>query len=62
MTVGTPTVLFEANDYDDGSNYVKFDVGTDGRFLFVKQGEGSEAQIVVVQNFFDELERQLPTK
>ena len=42
-----------------GTNY---DVSADGqRFLMVKQGEQVPGQINVVQNWFEELKRRVPT-
>ena len=66
---GIPSVLFEG-DYVliVGENTVRsYDVARDGqRFLMVKEGGGSEdasaaARIILVQNWFEELRRLVPT-
>ena len=64
FTAGKPRVLFEgeflATSYPQlGTNY---DVSADGqRFLMVKQGEQVPGQINVVQNWFYDLKRLVPT-
>jgi serine/threonine-protein kinase len=60
---GNPEVVFEGNYhlFQGGPNY---DVSPDGeRFLMIRQDEGasSTSQIIVVQNWFEELERLAPT-
>ena len=67
LTLGTSTVLFEATYYDSfGRGY---DLAPDGRFLMIKppgaaaeDGASTPAQIVVVQGWFDELKRLVPTE
>jgi hypothetical protein len=53
-----PEVLFEGG-YFLGRR-PNYDVGPDGRFLIIKDVEGSD-QINVVQNWFEELKRLVPT-
>ena len=67
LIAGKPTLLF-ADPYrsgvdgggNPGSNY---DVTPDGRFVMIRGEESLKAtQIVVVLNWFEELERLLPTE
>jgi Tol biopolymer transport system component len=53
-----PEVLFEGG-YSLGPR-PSYDVGPDGRFLMIKEEEGS-AQINVILNWFEELKRLVPT-
>jgi Tol biopolymer transport system component len=60
VSVGTPRLLFERH-YEGALNY---DVTADGqRFLMLKSSEQDQkaTQIVVVQNWFEELKRRVPT-
>jgi hypothetical protein len=62
---GTPTRLFEGQ-YLRGTGRA-YDVSPDGkRFLMIKEGDGprdnsSPPGIIVVQNWFEELKRLVPT-
>jgi hypothetical protein len=65
-TATTPTQLFGGRYYA-GSVVIlgrTYDVSADGRrFLMIKQGGGDEAaprNLVVVQNWFEELKRVVP--
>ena len=67
FTVGDPSVLFETQYFSSGSRRT-YDLAPDGqRFLMVKQGaptndsSAPSAQIIVVANWFQELERLVPT-
>ncbi len=59
---GNPQVLFEGN-YANPLGGRTFDVSLDReRFLMMKQDNSAgTAQIVIVQNWFEELERLVPT-
>ena len=61
-TFGRPEVVFErryATDLGEAANY---DVGPDGRFLMIMTDEDSTTtQINIVQNWFEELTRLVPT-
>ena len=63
----TPEPLFAIGDYVTGGLSTAYDVAPDGRFIFVRSESGEESdagptdRLVVVQNFFDELRRLLPT-
>ena len=65
---GDPEVLFE-DQYSGyrGRGLRSYDLAPDGRFLMVKEGieangtEGPTTQIVLVQNWFEELKRLVPT-
>ncbi len=66
FTPGTPAVVFEGNDYPSVGAGRDYDVSADGqRFLMLKAAGGAEdadqAQIIVVQNWFEELRRLVPT-
>ncbi len=57
---GTPEVLFDLGDYTNHGGRA-WDIAPDGdRFLMIKPLDTSEQKIVVVQNWFDELERLVP--
>ncbi len=67
LTPGKPTLLF-AGPYrsgvfvggNPGSNY---DVTPDGRFVMIRnEGSSAATQILVVLNWFEELERLVPTE
>ena len=60
---GTPTRLFSLDPYYLGAN-VNWHISSDGeRFLMIKLGEAIDepSQIILVQNWFDELRRLVPT-
>ena len=62
FSAGDPDVLFEQQYYLDRSRRT-YDLAPDGRFLMVKAGddaEGPAAQIILVQNWFEELKRLVP--
>jgi Tol biopolymer transport system component len=65
-SVSRPAVLFDARPYLLGTTTFArtYDVAPgDSRFLFIKQGPlepGASPQIIVVQNWFDELNRRAP--
>jgi serine/threonine-protein kinase len=58
FSAGAPQVLFEGI-YEPGDEFVNYDVAPDGRFLMVKGPEAAPLQIVVVPDWFDELELRL---
>jgi eukaryotic-like serine/threonine-protein kinase len=66
FSAGKPKMLFSSGLYLLGLNGLHFfDVSPDGqRFLMIKQSEEAAAltQIVVVQNWFEELKRRVPTE
>ena len=64
---GDPEVLFEQQYYFDRFRARRtYDLAPDGRFLMVKESaaatdaEGPTAQIILVQNWFEELKRLVP--
>ena len=63
----TPEPLFALGNYLTGGTAPVYDVAPDGRFIFVRSESGVESdagpidRLVVVQNFFDELRRLVPT-
>jgi serine/threonine-protein kinase len=64
FTVGPPKVLFKRRYFDAGGHY--YDVARDGqRFLMLKERESTGAAtlpIILVENWFEELKRLVPTK
>ncbi len=63
FTAGNPEVVFEG-DYHFFQGGPNYDVSLNGdRFLMVKQvgNEAGTFQIIIVQNWFAELERLVPT-
>ena len=67
FTFGTPERLFSINPYSFGLTGRNYDISPDGqRFVFIKPGgaePGEDAgppQIIVVQNWFEELRRLVP--
>ena len=66
FAAGTPEVLFEGPYLSEFPTGGQYDLAPDGqRFLMVKEGaatgDATPAEIVLVQNWFDELERLVPT-
>ena len=53
-----PEVLFEDQQYFQARQSQTYDLASDGRFLMTKD---PVAQIVLVQNWLDELQRLVPT-
>ena len=59
---GTPRQLFSATPYHEGQN-LNWDISPDGRrFLMIKRGQSTDesSQLVVVQNWLEELKRLVP--
>lgn len=69
LKIGQPTMIFQGPYYipRTGSPRAQYDVTADGqRFLVLASSSGTDASaarahIVVVQNWFEELKRRLPT-
>jgi len=64
FSVGKPKMLFQGPYVPTPFTFPNYDVSPDGqRFLMIKQSEQSASltQIVVVQNWFEELKRRVPT-
>ena len=69
LVVGGPTMLFESRGYDQvvppraGSPAGRtFDVAPDGRFLMIKESVGTTTEMLLIQHWFEELKRLVPTK
>ena len=66
FTFGVPELVFEGaylHDFQFGAP--TYDVAPDGRFLMIKPVTGEESErtdLIVVLNWFEELERLVPTK
>ena len=62
FSAGRPQVLFEGSyDTDPGGlGNPNYDAAPDGRFLMLRRGAESAAQITIVQNWFEELTRLVP--
>jgi len=58
IDVSTPVELFDGPYTVDLSGHQRYDVGPDGRFLMVENSE--DFRIVIVEGFFQELNRLLP--
>jgi hypothetical protein len=62
--LGNQRVLFDATPFTADPLHQMYDVTPDGRrFLMTRLGDagsGSETQVIVVQNFFEELKRRVP--
>jgi serine/threonine-protein kinase len=59
-----PQMVFRLADYVlAGTRGIRYDVAPDGRFLLMKDEDGRETRdrIVVVQNWFEELRRLVPS-
>ncbi len=54
-----PELLFDGPYTVDLSGHQRYDVAPDGRFLMVENSE--DFRVVVVEGFFEELERLVPT-
>ena len=69
FTPGNPEVVFQETYYSGGAGAVgrTYDVSPDGkRFLMIKEGgpgdETGAAQVILVQNWFEELKRLVPVE
>ncbi len=57
-----PRVLFRGNYLSDQIHGRSYDVAPDGRFLMMKEASSSRSdQLIIVQNWFEELELLVPT-
>jgi Tol biopolymer transport system component len=68
FAAGSPNVLFAGNgQYFQGATSARYDISADGqRFLMIREGGGSDQttappQIIVIQNWQEELKRLVPT-
>ena len=59
IAVGTPEILFERSITGEARNW---DVTPDGEHFVMVFGESSSQQINFVLNWFEELERLVPTR
>jgi hypothetical protein len=67
LVAGRPQVLFEFAMLPILGGSRSYDIAPDGRFLIIRSGQaeaagGTAPQIVVVQNWFEELKRLVPVK
>jgi len=67
LVAGRPQVLFESAMPAPARGFRPYDIAPDGRFLIIRSGQaeagvGAEPQIVVVQNWTEELKRLVPVK
>ena len=60
VDVSPPVELFDGPYTLDLSGHQRWDVAPDGRFLMVENSE--DFQVVIVEGFFEELKRLVPTK
>ena len=66
LVAGRPQVLFEFAMLPSGGGDRPYDIAPDGRFLIIRSGQaeaggGTAPNIVVVQNWTEELKRLVPT-
>jgi serine/threonine-protein kinase len=70
-SAGAPEKLFDASGYFNGGGtapFYNYDIGKDGRFLMIKpiasaaSDANANANLVVVQNWTDELKRLVPAR
>ncbi len=63
FSAGSPKALFEGQFFTGGDGNTSYDVAPDGqRFVMIKQSEEQQVgQIHVVLNWFEELNRLVPT-
>ena len=59
FTAGRPKRLFEGSYLQDAGSY---DVAPDGRFLMIKYEPHALTELVLVQNWFEELKRRVSTR
>ena len=67
LVAGPPRVLFEFTMAAPGGGGRPYDLAPDGRFLIIRSGQADAADgvgsnLIVVQNWFEELKRLVPTK
>ena len=59
LRAGTPKVVFQDGDYFRGGG-VQYDIGPNGRFLMINQGDVSTINVNVVLNWHQELLERVP--
>ena len=59
---GSAELLFDIQNYRTQGEIVPYDIAPDGRFLMTKFARENEPEVIVVLNWFDELERLIPTE
>ena len=67
LVAGRPQVLFEFAMSPPIGGARPYDIAPDGRFLIIRSGQaetgrGTAPNLIVVQNWFEELKRLVPTK
>ena len=63
VTASSPRMLFEEHYQSTAPGYTSYDIHPDGRFIMIKPvAEASSQQINLVQNWFQELERIVPSQ
>ena len=56
----TPRALFEEDRFMNPGAGTTYDVAADGRFLMVEEDPDESVRVIVVQNWFEELNRLVP--
>jgi hypothetical protein len=59
FTAGRPKRLFEGSYLQDSGSY---DVAPDGHFLMIKDERRALSELVLVQNWFEELKQRVPPR
>ena len=64
LSVGRPQLLFEFPMLRPSTGNRPYDVTPDGRFVMIRTGSGedSSSNMILVQNWFEELKRLVPTQ
>ena len=67
LVAGRPQVLFEFAMLRQTAGNRPYDIAPDGRFLIIRSGQaeaagGTASNLILVQNWFEELKRLVPTK
>jgi hypothetical protein len=66
FVAGRPRVLFEVGMLRQAAGNRPYDIAPDGRFLIILSGQAEAAgatasDVILVQNWFEELKRLVPT-
>ena len=66
LVAGRPQVLFEFAMLAHAGGNRPYDIAPDGRFLIIRSGQaeaggGTASNLILVQNWFEELKRLVPT-
>ena len=60
FSASAPEALFDVSAMNNDANFPSYDVSPDGRFLFIQRND-AVTEFRIVLNWFEELERLVPT-